>query len=130
MGIALRRTGAGVTQQLLNHIEASTPVHEVTRIGITSNDVGRFVGSCYFTARKGGSFEIALPDEADEQVYTKYIYINITSAGRGRIGGAGGTGRVSDWGAVQRDPNKPACWFGEWGRVIDHSHQSLCGFRS
>ena len=35
MGIALRRTGAGVTQQLLNHIEASTPVHEVTRIGMT-----------------------------------------------------------------------------------------------
>lgn len=90
---------------------------KAARCDITSNDVGRFVGSCYFTARKGGSFEIALPDEADEQVYTKYIYINITSAGRGRIGGAGGTGRVSDWGAVQRDPNKPACWFGEWGRV-------------
>ncbi len=90
---------------------------KAARCDVTSNDVGRYVGGCDFTARKGGSFEIILPEEADEKVYTKYIYINITSAGRGRIGGAGGMGKTSDWGTVQRDPKKPACWVGEWGRV-------------
>ena len=73
--------------------------------------------SAYRKHHRDGSFEISLPEEADETVYTKYIYINITSAGRGRIGGAGGMGKTSDWGTVQRDPKKPACWVGEWGRV-------------
>jgi hypothetical protein len=84
---------------------------------ITSDGVGRYVGECDFVAKKGGSFSISLPPEADQEVYTKFIYINIVAPGRGRIGGAGGMGRESDWGTVQRDAKKPACWFGEWGRV-------------
>ena len=97
---------------------SSSAEAKTARCDVTSNYAdGRYVGDCDFAARKGGSFEIVLPDEADEQVYTRYIYINITSAGRGRIGGANGMGKTSDWGTVRRDPKKPACWFGEWGRV-------------
>jgi len=84
---------------------------------ITSYPSDKYVGPCEFSSRKGGSFEVLLPEQAAELIFTRYIYINITAPGRGVIGVAGGTGRTSEWGRVQRDPKKPACWFGEWGRV-------------
>lgn len=98
-------------------LAASPAAARPAKCDITSADVGRYVGPCDFKAGKGGSFELTLPESADELVYTRYLVVTITGPGRGNLSGAGGTGRVSSWGPVRRDPRKPACWAGEWGRV-------------
>lgn len=96
---------------------ASPATAKPAKCDITSTDVGRYVGPCDFAAAKGGSFELTLPEAADEKIYTRYLYVNISGPGRDTLGGAGGTGKLSSWGPVRRDPQKPACWAGEWGRV-------------
>ena len=53
---------------------------------ITSYRSDKYVGPRDFSCRKGGSFEVHLPKQAGEPVFTRYI--NITAPWRGVIGGA------------------------------------------
>lgn len=82
-----------------------------------SSDGERYAGPCDFTAKKGGSFQIVLPQEASEQIVSSYLILKIVSPGQAQLSGSvWGRGQVSNWGAVSRDAKRPACWSGEWGR--------------
>ena len=83
-----------------------------------SNEDGRYVGPCDFTAGKGGSFYLTLPEKAVGILYINYIEVTVKSPGVGRLAGTvDGIGKMNDWGTVRRDPKKPACWVGVWGQV-------------
>ncbi|HQV04825.1 MULTISPECIES: hypothetical protein [unclassified Novosphingobium] len=91
---------------------------KTARCDITTADGERYRGPCDFTARKGGSFDLILPDAAAEIVYVNYIEVTLTAPGRARIAGSvPGLGKLNQWGLVLRDKKAPACWQGEWGRV-------------
>lgn len=90
---------------------------KTARCEISSED-GSYVGPCDFTAGKGGSFSLVLPEKAVSILYTNYMEVTVKSPGVGRLAGTvDGIGEINDWGIVRRDTKKPACWSGEWGRV-------------
>ncbi len=76
----------------------------------------RYIGSCDFRIKAGGSFDLILPEVAEEKIYTRFLSLEITSPGRGRIEAAVTSG-IAVWDGVRRDPKKPACWFNRDIRV-------------
>lgn len=78
--------------------------------------IDRYIGPCDFRSKSGGSFDLILPEAAEEKIYTHYLSLEITSPGRGRIEAAVTSG-IAVWDGVRRDPKKPACWFNSDIRV-------------
>ncbi len=96
----------------------SQEAHAKTARCEISNEDGRYVGPCDFTAGKGGSFSLTLPEKAVNILYINYMEVTVKTPGVGRLAGTvDGIGKMNDWGTVRRDPKKPACWVGVWGRV-------------
>ncbi|MDO5613485.1 MAG: hypothetical protein Q4G14_09630 [Paracoccus sp. (in: a-proteobacteria)] len=69
-------------------------------------------GPCDFQLRRGGSFTVRMLDHSQIAGATA-VSLDITAPGHGRLTGLGPDGGRSDWGAVQRNPDDPACWFGD-----------------
>jgi hypothetical protein len=81
------------------------------------NGEDRYVGPCEFVAKSGGSFSVKLPAKAADDLNISIVYVTVDSPGNGEIAVRGFMGNLNKWGIVRRDPKKPACWAGEWGRV-------------
>ncbi|MDO5631505.1 MAG: hypothetical protein Q4G22_06675 [Paracoccus sp. (in: a-proteobacteria)] len=69
-------------------------------------------GPCDFHIQRGGSFTVRMQD-GSLIAGAASVSLHIAAPGQGTLGGTSPDDKTTDWGAVQRNTDDPACWFGD-----------------